>query len=71
MASTSERDRVVFSEWVMPRRALRDEYLLKAAQADAMFHAAIEPEEIAAWERIVVGYLELADIDTRKKFKLP
>jgi len=55
----------------MPRRALRDEYLLKAAQADAMFHAAIEPEEIAAWERIVVGYLELADIDTRKKFKLP
>ena len=50
----------------MPERSLRDEYLLKAEEADISFLSAKDREEIAAWERIVVGYLELADMELRK-----
>ena len=49
---------------------LREEYLLKAAEADVSFRAAKGRETIAAWERIVVGYLELAEIELQKTLGL-
>jgi hypothetical protein len=54
----------------MPKLSQRDEYLRKAHEADVFCRAAPDQAETEAWERIVVGYLELADIEMRRVFGL-
>jgi hypothetical protein len=43
-----------------------EEYLRKAAEAERHQQRAKDPQAREAWERIVVGYLELAEIIRRQ-----
>jgi len=49
----------------MPLSARRDEYLRKALAAERHQEAARDPQVKECWERLVVGYQELADMATR------
>jgi hypothetical protein len=54
----------------MAKLSNRDDYLLKALEAEVLYRVAEDRAEADAWERIMVGYLELADIEMRRVFGL-
>jgi hypothetical protein len=55
---------------IIAKLGRRDDYLLKALEAEVLYRVAEDRAEADAWERIMVGYLELADIEMRRVFGL-
>ncbi len=51
----------------MARESQREEFLRRAAEAEKEERLATDHHVRLAWERIVVGYLELADIVARRE----
>lgn len=49
---------------------IREEYLHRAEEAEKQERSAKDVQVKKAWERIVVGYLELAEIVRRREGKL-
>ena len=50
----------------MTKSIPREEYLRMAKEAEELQQGVTSPEAREAWERIVVGYLELAEIAQRR-----
>lgn len=55
----------------MAASSKREEYLRKAQEAEEQKKCAAELVAKEAWERIVVGYLELAEVARRRDFYGP